>query len=783
MSLAVLAQNVASKGRNGDTMLVHMTPEEVKGLHALALVNGTPLTTNPETGLPEASRLTDLLKTVLPAVAGFALGPAGFGLMSSLQAGLTVGAVTGLATGSLQKGIIAGFGAYGGSTLGEGFIGAGEGAVGAGALASEAGQEAIRAKMAAGLSEEAARAAVAKEAVAGAGFFDKLAAGGKEVFAPGGIKALQAGMPPGSFSPTTLAAMAAAPIIADQMVPTATPMPTAKPGDTGYVRSFQFDPRTQGLQYLGAVPANQIRPAPVNRAPAPVPAPAPYPSEQPPGGYNGGGIVALAGGGTPRPDVKPDMGEFMKKAGVDFFTASDIMYGVIGGNQDRRNWAAIMDSSDPLKAARQATNAMYGGVAQGPGIWSPEIGRYVPMLYAADGTKLTSQIERSENFGVGLSGGEKYVLSAQQLADLNRPPPEVEPPVTVPVTSVATAPAPSGTITGGEVTSGDLVPATTQPGGVPPTFTAPPAVVPKTTGTDVTYGGGTLQQQQNAPLGTAGQGYRGTETMAQVRDEYTRGGGRLGVSGYVTPEPVLTGGSKQAYDYLMGRGAYPVAPYTPTGTPIMRPYTDIVAGSGRPPGPTITLPKRPDRATALNVPSGDSGVKASTLSTTGSTGLDTLSTTGGVGLDTGLQTWRNENTGEIFYSPKGGYAPQGEGWKVVQKARGGLADVAAMAAARGGDVQQYNLGGYSDGGRLLRGPGDGVSDSIPATIGNRQPARLADGEFVIPARIVSEIGNGSTEAGARKLYAMMDRVQRARAKTTGKGKVAKNTRADKYLPA
>jgi hypothetical protein len=94
-----------------------------------------------------------------------------------------------------------------------------------------------------------------------------------------------------------------------------------------------------------------------------------------------------------------------------------------------------------------------------------------------------------------------------------------------------------------------------------------------------------------------------------------------------------------------------------------------------------------------------------------------------------------------------------------------------------------DLGGYSDGGRLLKGPGDGVSDSIPAVIGNRQPARLADGEFVVPARIVSEIGNGSTEAGARKLYAMMDRVQKARRKTVGKNKVAANTRADKYLPA
>jgi hypothetical protein len=94
------------------------------------------------------------------------------------------------------------------------------------------------------------------------------------------------------------------------------------------------------------------------------------------------------------------------------------------------------------------------------------------------------------------------------------------------------------------------------------------------------------------------------------------------------------------------------------------------------------------------------------------------------------------------------------------------------------------LGGYSDGGRLLKGPGDGVSDSIPATIGrNAQPARLADGEFVIPARIVSELGNGSTDAGARKLYAMMDRIQRTRGKTVGKDRVAVNSRADKNLPA
>ena len=87
--------------------------------------------------------------------------------------------------------------------------------------------------------------------------------------------------------------------------------------------------------------------------------------------------------------------------------------------------------------------------------------------------------------------------------------------------------------------------------------------------------------------------------------------------------------------------------------------------------------------------------------------------------------------------------------------------------------------GYAKG-RLLNGPGDGVSDSIPATIDGNQPAALADGEYVIPARIVSELGNGSTKAGAQKLDAMMKRIQASRRKATN---IAANTRVDKHLPA
>jgi hypothetical protein len=131
-------------------------------------------------------------------------------------------------------------------------------------------------------------------------------------------------------------------------------------------------------------------------------------------------------------------------------------------------------------------------------------------------------------------------------------------------------------------------------------------------------------------------------------------------------------------------------------------------------------------------------------------------------------------------------ASQVAGIKMQEMPKLNMPESFSVTEAAGGGIMHGDLGGYSDyaaGGRLLKGPGDGVSDSIPAVIGNKQPARLADGEFVVPARIVSELGNGSTEAGARKLYAMMERIQKGRRKSVGKGKVAVNSKADKHLPA
>lgn len=104
-------------------------------------------------------------------------------------------------------------------------------------------------------------------------------------------------------------------------------------------------------------------------------------------------------------------------------------------------------------------------------------------------------------------------------------------------------------------------------------------------------------------------------------------------------------------------------------------------------------------------------------------------------------------------------------------------------AAAGGIMQadRYAMGGYASGSvpRLLKGPGDGMSDDIPATIDGRQPARLADGEFVIPADVVSGLGNGSTDAGAKHLHKMMTDVRKAR---TGNPKQGKEIQAEKFMP-
>jgi len=286
----------------------------------------------------------------------------------------------------------------------------------------------------------------------------------------------------------------------------------------------------------------------------------------------------------------------------------------------------------------------------------------------------------------------------------------------------------------------------------------------------------------------------------------------------------LSGGSKQAFDYLQGKADYTPVPYT-KDKKIMKPYSESVLGIPQsiPDTQKYYVDSNTGKLTLnKNYSASGSNVKKA-LENSVSEDTPVLGTTTPADFDSEAYLKAHPDVaaelanGKASYGSAYGhyllYGAQGSKIKdpayayttkptkansggIMSMAHGGGAHPSFFSKATGkfnfhapkiyadgGSTDEYNLGSYSDGGRLLRGPGDGVSDSIPATIGKGQPARLADGEFVVPARIVSELGNGSTEAGAKQLYAMMDRIQKARSRTVGKGRVATNTKASKYLPA
>ena len=166
---------------------------------------------------------------------------------------------------------------------------------------------------------------------------------------------------------------------------------------------------------------------------------------------------------------------------------------------------------------------------------------------------------------------------------------------------------------------------------------------------------------------------------------------------------------------------------------------------------------RPDFGTMLMATGGTVGVNQSTIS---SGGIQDL-------YGTNDQTTGTQNLS------KDGY---GIGRLEKLASAGSNAKAADTFYAMGGPIA-FAKGGHQG---YLDGEGDGMSDSIPATIEGKQPARLADGEFVIPADVVSHIGNGSSKAGSKRLYAMLDRVRKAR---TGHTKQGKEINPNKYMPA
>jgi hypothetical protein len=247
--IASVAQNLADKGRKGDSMLVHMTPDEVAGLQALAQQMGGSLTINPQTGLPEAN----IFKKLLPMALGFALGPAGAGLFqSALTTGLAVGAGYTLATGSLQQGLAAGLGAYGGSNLGTGLQAAGTADAATSAAASDAASSGLQ--VAGGAGGAAAEAAMVNP-MAHPDFAGTITPSGSSVFdlspppadysvaAPGAVEGMRLG--------TTSGFQASLPEISNVSLTSADPTATSFETGLGGGVTPTAPPATPGSAFTG----------------------------------------------------------------------------------------------------------------------------------------------------------------------------------------------------------------------------------------------------------------------------------------------------------------------------------------------------------------------------------------------------------------------------------------------------------------------------------------------------------------------------------------------------
>jgi hypothetical protein len=770
---------MASKGRGSDSMLVHMTPEEVQSLQVLALKGGGTLTVNPDTGLPEAN----FLKKLLPMIAGAALnffapglGTAVggmFGLGAAAGTGIAVGGISALATGSLSRGLMAGLGAYGGASLAGGLANAGTGAMAAGDIAAQQAAGAFPT-----LAEGATQAQVADYASQVGALRDTALSKAGEA----GLGAkLSAGMGqmasnPGMYGKELLTGLATvAPMMADEGVQTTTKRP-----DTGTIRNFTFDPYGQTYTNVGNYPASEYK------------------------GMAQGGIVALADGGTSKTyfEANPDVAAAYANRAKDPNLASTVNMTADQfaqthydkfGKAEGRTWGApaTAPATTPQTNAPEGTTNPYGNptnpgdqtfnpdnsITVQPNIPGRPYGGFSGMdevknAYTQGGgslgyvnpapqnmdefnTRFNKQTGDSLAAYNYLMGQGANPATQQRVGEIMRPYRE----------AIIGIPAAEGRPTQKYIyQNGKYI---ENPNYVPVSYNSKGERITGLSNTDVISGFDALkpaETQANFDYDTY------LKTVPGVQAELDAGVANFGTKA----DPAAA-----AYNHYLRYGKNEGQKF-----PLL--------STAKPEDQTIF-----EWANTNNVSDAQlaarMGISVAEVARRRKKKTNAGSIFGGYGDGGGGDSGGSDAGGDASGVGDSGSGASGSGdgsggnGSAGDFARGGAARRMALgglgALAGGGATSQYNLGGYSDGGRLLRGPGDGVSDSIPATIGDKQPARLADGEFVVPARIVSELGNGSTEAGARRLYAMMDRVQKARGKTTGKNRVAANTRSEKYLPA
>jgi hypothetical protein len=821
MSLHTLANHLQSAGRGEDKVLVHMTPGEVKGLQALAMSQGGSLTINPQTGLPEAG----ILSSLLPMVAGFFLGPAGIGL-TAMQSALAVGALGTAATGSLGKGFMMGLGAYGGAGLGQGLVTAGSTvapSTAGNALASTADDVA-----AAGIKSSG-------QTMTGADVFAKQQAASfsPQTMSPlekaGGIDAFK-GYPQsaGDYIKSHSFTPAANPT--NQAILNSPTFVTPAPA----VPAVPTTPTFAGIQgtNINAMPelAGKIA-NPIEGATGQT-----FYNTNAVGNVNAAGKINAAPSTFGRFD---DVGRGFDKATSSWEGAKEVWnatptgtgYGLaatgMSALQAQQEEAAeeAKAKADAMAAARRGHYRPYDfSTEQDPSAYAntstAESRYFVEPRFIAKPIEKIAKDGGLMGYAVGgpveqmsaenAIGGNMMYPQSQLKTDMYSNPMVQRPMPTNVIRSGLDAPVGAYTgeqrfALGGSATAKATAPTTdTKYAYNPETmqYTQNTTTTPSASNSMQesfmnfygpilgmapyfrTMGGGKIPGL-NVGLQASPQQATTTQTFGGISTPYMPPSGlaaadtsmipniqmqpqqnvdrQLGLEAFypmMEQQLALKGSSLQAQGYAGGG----TLQFTPEGQ-AKQDYLKSkgMAGQNGPRGIMRTIDDdewaRIKKENNISIPS------AASAAPTYNYNPATMQYT--------------DNAGKVTGGMQPQFIPMPMMTPEQQIGMTGYQGYAEGGTANGG----YSLGSYSDGGRLLRGPGDGVSDSIPASIGDRQPARLADGEFVVPARIVSEIGNGSTEAGARKLYAMMDRVQKARKKTVGKSKVAVNTRADKLLPA
>ena len=705
MGLHNTAHYLKTKGRGDDTELVHMTKGEVHALKGLAAKHGGQLTINPETGLPEAG----FLSNILPTVAGIAVGIA----TENPYLGMAVAGLGKYAqSGSITQGIMAGVSAYGGTNLGASL--AQTGAEAGTEAAVEAGNEAIKesanqmvtSNMSAALPEGATisaetgaqigsmndAATALKEGTITPDQYRELASQYSEGYAPvmnaartplSGLKAVTASKDAlGTFAKENWGSMAAvgAPFLADAI--------TKKPTLPGASTSQQSNP--MGLKYLssdfkGSFPS---QPSPAYVAKYPNYVTNPYNPYAPVGTPTPTTEVRAAGGGLMDSPPTPGLMDGGQSGNVDFMGGD--MYPT--SQQHRSYYATPVQMPTSAQAAMASyepkTNPLTGqataNMASG-GIASYS-GKYGSMVAATDMLQNLSSTGKADYLPKGDPG-------VYQDTDPNTRNLDAYSAALYKLNAKAKA------------------------AGMKPEAIAKLKPVMKL--------GDIEEDAQGGVVGMA----EGGDTSHVYKPSYTN----YQQTPYMRQETMNPAQLQAATAAYMNQGI-PV----PTRTAMASGATPGTAGYAIDPMKMQGSPAWQAEQARI---AAEEAARQQFITTDRPYVLNEYNSSGG--------------------GATGGLMPQD------------------LHYAMGGFVP--SLGGYAAGGnpRLLKGPGDGMQDSIPANIGGKQPARLADGEFVVPADVVSHLGNGSTDAGAKKLYGMMDKIRRAR---TGKKKQAPEVKADKYLP-